>query len=460
MVRRNAGSNDVRRWAGWAAGFGVVTIVSGCAQYHARPIDAARSARQLTSRTLDDPRLQRFLAAVGEPAGHRWGLRSLTLAAVYERPDLKIAAADYEIATGSVVTAQALPNPTLSISPTYNATNGNPSPLKIGPIVSFLLGSLGARQAGIAAARDRVAAARQVVATAAWLVRARVRDALLGLWSAQAQRGLVDRNASYARGVADAVDQRFRAGMVASVIDAQSRLAAEQASFAVAQAARRVAVARASLAAAVGVPMRALSSVPISTAAFDHPPQPGAIGDMTRQALTHRPSVVAALARYQASQQDLRAAIDSQFPGVTIGPGYHYDQGDSKYILALSLPLPIFNQNQGPIAVARARRRLAAARLMAAQLHVLDQIDAADARYQTSLAETHTADRIAAEASSQVQAARSAYRAGATGRLRLLAAEQALVVARQNRLTAAIQRRTALGLLEDGLHRRFYGAPS
>lgn len=434
-----------------------LAALTGCARFQSRPIDTARTARLLLARRLDDPRLTRFLAAMGEPADHRWGLRALTLVAVYNRPNLRIATASVAVAAGSLVTAQALPNPTLSISPTFNATNGSPSPLKIGPIVSFLIRSFGARQAGIAAAHNRLVAARQLIATAAWQTRARVRDALLGLWTAQNQVALARSDDNFASAVARAIDQRFRAGMVSSVVYDQSALVAEQAGFAAAQAARALAVARATLAGAVGVPATALIHIEISTAAFNHPAPPGRLAPLRQTALIKRPSVLAALARYRAAQQDLRAAIDSQFPGLSIGPGYHYDQGASKYILALALPLPILNQNQGPIAVARAQRRLAAAQLMAAQVHVLDQIGAAAVRYRASVTEARAARRITSQADGEVRAARSAYRAGATGRVRLLASEQAAVVARQNQLTAAIQRRTALGLLEDGLHHRFYG---
>ncbi|MCF3946374.1 TolC family protein [Acidiphilium iwatense] len=179
---------------------------------------------------------------------------------------------------------------------------------------------------------------------------------------------------------------------------------------------------------------------------------------LVRTALVARPSVRTALARYQADQEDLRQAIDAQFPGVTIGPGYHYDQGDNKFLLAISLPLPVLNQNQGPIAVARAKRRRAAAQFQAAQLHVLDQVGRAERNYRASVVAEAEADRIAARARVQARAARAAYRAGATGRVRLLGAEQADILARQNALAAEIQVRTALGQLEDGLHHRFFGS--
>lgn len=440
------------------AGLAVLAALSGCARYHARPIDAGRSAARLAARRLDDPRLDRFLAAMGHSAGQRWGLGALTLVAVYERPDLAIARANFSVARGGVVSASALPNPVLGLQPTYNATNPVPSPLKIGPIVSFLIDNFGARQAGVAAARERAAAARQAIATASWAERARVRDALLALWSARRGLELAKRNDALAGAAAAAIGQRFRAGMVSSVVRDQARLTAEQAGFARAEAERRKTLARAGLAAAAGLPDAALDGVSISTAAFDAPGAPGDIAGLMRTALVARPSVRAALARYRADQEDLRQAIDAQFPGVTIGPGYHYDQGANKFLLAVSLPLPVLNQNQGPIAVAKAKRRRAAARFQAAQLRVLDQIGRAEQDYRASVTAEAAADRIEARAAGQARAAHAAFRAGATGRVRLLGAEQADILARQNALTAKIQVRAALGRLEDGLHHRFFGS--
>lgn len=440
------------------AGLAALAALSGCARYHARPIDAGRSAARLTARRLDDPRLDKFLAAMGRKPEQRWGLGALTLVAVYERPDLAIARANFSVARGLVASASALPNPVLSLQPTYNATNGNPSPLKIGPLVSFLIDNFGARQAGIAAARERAAAARQVIATASWAERARVRDALLALWSARRGLELAKRNDALAGAAERTIDQRYRAGMVSSVARNQARLTAEQAGFSLAEAERRKSLARVGLAAALGLPDAALDGVSISTAAFDAPGAPGEMAGLVRTALVARPSVRAALARYQADQEDLRQAIDAQFPGVTIGPGYHYDQGDNKFLLAISLPLPVLNQNQGPIAVARAKRRRAAAQFQAAQLHVLDQVGRAERNYRASAVAEAEADRIAARARVQARAARAAYRAGATGRVRLLGAEQADILARQNALAAEIQVRTALGQLEDGLHHRFFGS--
>lgn len=430
-------------------------LLTGCARYTARPVSPAANAMALSARRLNDPKLLRFLSAMGHPAP-RWGIDTLTLVAVYERPDLRIVNANYEISQGGLTTAAAIPNPVLGLSPSYNATAPFPSPWKIGPVVSFLITSFGARSANIAAARADIAASRQAVLTAGWQERAKVRNALLALWQARARARLASRSAHYAASGLTVLSQRYASGMVSATALNLERLTAEQARFAATEAIRRERLARAGLAVAIGLPKAALNGTSLDLAAFDHVEAPRGLAVLARQALVRRPAVQAALARYAAAQDRLRVAIDGQYPAFNIGPGYHFDQGNNKFLLTLALPLPIFNQNQGPIAVARARRRLAAAQFDQVQQRVLGAIDIARTNWRASRDATLAAERAADDAMRNEIAARSDFRAGATGRLRLIGAQQATILAEQDALTARIQARTALGQLEDALHHVFF----
>jgi cobalt-zinc-cadmium efflux system outer membrane protein len=435
-------------------------LLTGCARYTAWPIDPAARATVLSTRRLNDPRLTRFLAAMGHPAAtanHQgWGIGRLTLAALYERPDLRIATANYAVSQGGEITAAAIPNPVLGLSPSYNATSGFPSPWKLGPVISFLITSFGARSAGVKAAQADITASRQAILTAAWQERARVRNALLAVWQARAQARLARRSARYAASGLIVLSQRYASGMVSANALNLERLTAEQARFAASEAMRRQRLARAGLAAAVGLPEAALAGVKLDLAAFKHVAAPRGLTRLTSQALVQRPAVQAALARYVAAQDRLRAAIDGQYPAFNIGPGYHFDQGSNKFLLTLALPLPIFNQNQGPIAMARARRHLAAAQFDAAQQLVLGMIDTARTDWRASRDVTFAAKQAANAAKRNERLALSDFRAGATGRLRLIGAQQSAILAEQDALTAQIQARVALGQLEDALHHVFF----
>mgnify|MGYP001041107940 CR=1 FL=1 len=62
------------------------------------------------------------------------------------------------------------------------------------------------------------------------------------------------------------------------------------------------------------------------------------------------------------------------------------------YSLSLNVELPIFNQNQGPIAEAEARRKGAGARFVALQGKVIDEMDRARAACRAAVRTVATAD--------------------------------------------------------------------
>lgn len=430
----------------------LLSALAGCAQYRPAPIHPNASASVLMSRRLNQPRLLQFLHAMGAHPQGGWGLSVLTLVAVYERPDLRISVAGYDAAKASVTTARQIPNPTLSLAPTFNATQAFPSPFKIGPVVSFLVSGFGARQAGIAAARDRKAAAQALIVAGAWQEKARVRNALLTLWLDQRAARLKRHAAAYAATAAGLIAQRVTSGMLAETVLTGATVTADRAMFDAVEAESRIDADRATLAAAIGMPVAALQEAQLSFNAFSHVSLPVEEPSLVRAALVTRPSVAAAFARYRAADAALRQAIDQQFPAVRVGPGYHYDQGDNKFILSLSLPLPIFNQNQGAIAEARARRHQAAAVFDQEQARVLENIDAANAAWRGSSIAFKAAQQLAVRAKQGEQQAVQAFRAGATGRLRMIEAEQQATLAREQVLTADAQRLRALASLADALH--------
>lgn len=436
--------------------FGATAMLAGCATYHARPLDPDASARSLEARSLRDARLSRFVDLdLGRSGQVHWDLAALTAAAVYERPDMTIASDQVRVAQGGEETAAEWPNPVLGLSTTYNSSLLTPSPWKIGPVVTDLIRTAGKRSTAIREARARTAAARQQLAVAAWTLRSHVRSALIALWAARQRVVLSRRYAKAAAEMASLVEARFHAGMVSAATLTAERLTETQAALDLAAAQRQARLAEAGLAAAVGVPERAIAAVRIDMAGLDHLKMPGNLSALRHSALTKRPEVLAAIDRYEAAQQALKLAIARQYPDLNIGPGYHYDQGDNKFILAVSLPLPVFNQNQGPIASARAARDLAAAQFDKVQTTVLAQVETAAADWNASLREVGRIRRLLALAQQAVRSDRTDFRAGQIGRLTLVGAELARAQTELGVLSARDDERTALGRLEDAFHRPF-----
>ena len=64
-------------------------------------------------------------------------------------------------------------------------------------------------------------------------------------------------------------------------------------------------------------------------------------------------------AEYEVAERTLNREIRKQYPDLTIGPTYQYEEGQSRVGFAGGLPLPIFNANVRGIAEAEAQRTVA-----------------------------------------------------------------------------------------------------
>ncbi len=440
----------------------LLMMLAACARYHAEPLSPAERAASIEARSLDNPRLLKFIALEQKKStsDKPWGLSNLTLAALYYHPDLDIARAKLSGAEAAVMTARQRPNPTLGLTNVFGesaATGSIPPgavPITVGPLIELVLETFGKRQDRTAQARHLADSARWDLATAGWQVRGRVRSALLGLWGAQRQLALSRQQLALQQQLVDLLQHRFAAGAASSLDLARERIKRTQITFAIRDLERTAADAWAELAAAIGVPLRALDGINLSLDAFDHPDPLLAhigTGELRRDALTKRTDVEASLDEYQATQSALRLAVANQYPNIILGPGYEYDFGVNKYILDLGSELPIFQQNQGPIAEALARRQQAAADFTALQLRIIGAIDRAATAYRTATQSVATGDALLADETRRAPQVERSFRAGQVDRPTLVTAELEAAATVLSRFKAVVQQRQAIGALEDAL---------
>jgi len=442
---------------------GCMTLaIAGCTNYKPQPIAAAYTASRLEGRSLDDPRLNMFITAAlgarGSETKSTWDLARLTLAALYFHPDLDVARARLASARAGVITAGQIPNPSLDLGLTYNTTTTSPSPLTTGPIINFLLETFGKRQYRTAQAEHLTAAARDDLATAAWRVRSEVRTALLDLWAVEQRLRVNRRRLDLQNQLVHLLEHRFDAGEASSLDVTRERVQRNRISLVIREDEVQLATDRVQLATAIGIPATALTDVELSFDAFNRPvpPPDNTTSALRREALLHRSDVQGLLAEYAAAQSALQLAVAEQFPNLSLGPGYEYDQGDNKYSLSLSASLPIFNQNQGPIAEAEAHRQDVAGRFTALQARIIGQIDSAAARYGAESEALTTANTLLAEAREREQQVTRSFQAGAVGRPSLVTSRLELAAAELSRLDVVVRQRQALGTLEDALQHPFF----
>ena len=436
-----------------------LVLLGGCAVYMPKPLVPSETLSRFESRTLDDPGLKVFIERnrprdlpAWPPA--QWDLRLLTLAAFHYHPDLDVARAEWSVAKAGVITAGQRPNPRAGFNPGYNAGSASGiSPWIFGFSLDVPLETAGKRGYRVARAGHLAQAARLDIAAAAWKVRSRLRARMLELDAAVQAAALRDRQRAIQEKLVLALEKRLAAGEVALPEVTRARISRDQTVLLLRDARKRTAEARVAVAVAIGVPAAALDGHDVSFDFVNELPADLPPADVRRKALLNRPDVLASLAEYEAAQSYLQLEIARQYPDIHPGPGYTWDQGDSKWSLGLSITLPVLNRNEGPIAGAEARRTESAARFTALQARVIGESDRALAGYRESIGKLEAADALLASQRNRRQSVESMFRAGEADRLTLLGGRLEIETGALARLEALVGVQRTLGLLEDAAER-------
>lgn len=437
-------------------------LLAGCARFQPQPLSPAETAAKLEERSLTNSALRAFLEEnlkreLAEWPASSWDFDMLTMAAFYYQPSLELARAQWAVARGGETTAAQRPNPTLNVTPGYDTTTSIPSPWIPLVTLDVPIETAGKRRYRRAQAAHLSEAARLNVASAAWQARSAVRSSLLDLVAARERERLVQNQVTLQERIVTLLKQQVRAGAKSDSEVLPFRIALAKARLDLADAGRLRIESLTRLAEAVGVPVQALNTVSLSAASLQSPVNPSALPsrELRQTALQSRPDVLSALAEYAGSQSALQLEIAKQYPDVRLMPGYQYDQGDNKWSLGITVDLPILNQNQGPIAEAKARRAQAAAKFEVVQVKVLAEIDRALEIYQVTEKNSSTVRNLAAEQARRRDSVAGQVKAGALEPLDLLNAEFEYALAEQAQLDAQLKLQQALGALEDAVQRPF-----
>jgi cobalt-zinc-cadmium efflux system outer membrane protein len=440
----------------------VSVFLCACASYRAAPIEPARLEQKFEARTLSNPLLCEYLktdlgSSFKSCPPREWDLSRLTLAALFYSPELAVASARLDVARSAIITAGQRPNPSLGFGPAY-AGSDSPTfaPWAIGAAgLNIPIETAGRRQIRITRAERMADAAALSLGETAWMVRSRVRKAFFDYLLARRERGVARAQQQAASEVVKLVSQRVRQGEAPEPALTLALANQARATLKAAQAETRVPQALTRLAAAVGVPVGALKDVRFQWPGFEEPP---AVSRLTperiqRLALLNRLDLRRALVEYQAAEAALKLQVARQYPNINIGGGYGWEVGENLFELTPTVILPLLNQNQGPIAEAKARREEAGRRFAALQAQIIAQAAEALARYRGSLDVLAQANRSAALEGRRLEAVRIALEAGETDRLSFEITKLAALSARESALGALGQSQAALGLLEDAVQR-------
>jgi len=433
-----------------------------CAAYRPAPLRPAEAAHEFAQRTLASPDLCRYLStnlttglSTCPPA--QWDLASLTLAGFFYSPDLAVAEARLNAAQAAIITAGQRPNPTIGIGPAYTPSAAPAlAPWAIGAAeLNFPIETAGKRGYRIAQAERLADAAAFGVGEGAWHVRGAVRTALLNHLLAQQDYHLAQAYEDASERTAQLFQERLSAGAASApeLNFALANLAAARLKMAEAQS--RVPETLNALAGALGVPVEALQGMKFAWPELEHPADESSLTPARVQqlALLNRIDLRGRLAEYAAADEALKLEIARQYPDINLGGSYSWEVADNIFQLLPIITLSVMNQNQGPIAVARAKRAQVAAEFNALQQSVIAQANGALTKYRGALDAYVQASSSAAFSERRLTAIQLAAELGDIDALALATAQLETIVAQQSQVSALGIAQASLGAIEDTVQR-------
>ena len=434
-------------------------MLAGCIRFEAKPLMPLEAMSRIESRSLTEPGLAAFMQQHATSHTQDWPRRSwdlpgLTLAGFYFHPSLDVARAQWEVAEAEVISAGARPNPTVGIAPAFSFDpDSGVSPWVAGLNLDIPVETAGKRGYRIDTARHRSEAVRLNIGSVAWQVLSNVRNNLVAFATASRRMELLNDRRQAQEEIVKLLERRLEAGAIAPYELSGARIDLARTQVQSREAQRDLIRSRTGVAEAIGLPAEAVADVQLEYDLEQFTPAVVSVREARRQALHNRTDIAGALAEYAASQSALQLEIARQYPDVHIGTGFEYDQGQEKWALGIAAKLPIFNQNQGGIAGAGARRVESAARFMALQTQIISEIDWAVAQQDLALEQMSSARDLFATQERQFAAVNLQFQVGEIDLLDFLIAKLEWANAGSARLEALTKVHESQGALEDAIRR-------
>lgn len=333
---------------------------------------------------------------------------SLTLAeaialALAKNPGIAIAQREFDATGGAALQAGLRPNPELSLQQEDFRRGRQTSTLQITQKLE-----LGGKRAARTAVAQRV---REQAAADIELARADVRaQAVLAFHEAlvaQERLRLARASLELAGGDAEATAKRVQAGKIAPIEATRAQVARAAAQAELAQAEGQLRASRQKLFALWGDTRR--SAMPL-IGSLDLPE-----GGVADEAVAARLASSPALRRARLELDRAQAAVELERSrrvadvAVSVGAKRSQETGITAAVVGLSVPLPLFDRNQGNLAEALSREEKAREELAATELRLQSEIAQAREQLGSARAEALTLRRDA------IPGARDAYQAASRG---------------------------------------------
>lgn len=293
----------------------------------------------------------------------------------------RLRAAGHEAAASAAAVEQAgrYPNPTLEYLREGEQAGARTSTVQINQPIE--LG--GKRRARVALAESTAAQARGELDALRQELRAETIAGWHTVLAAQERQELATTLAGLAARSIEVAERQVAAGKVSPIDATRARLAAVDAHTELNAATADLAIARTRLAALVGRPAETLvlarQEAPLRSSLPELKPLAALLADAAQAAPVRR-------ARGQLAAQEAQAQVEraARLPDLTLTVGSQKtdDFGRRQAVVGVSLPLPLFNRNEGNLLAALRRSDKAREEVAVAETAAASELGAAWTRYE------------------------------------------------------------------------------
>jgi outer membrane protein TolC len=333
-------------------------LVTGCTWYHPEPLapqNTSTSARSLERIQIDPSTMP--LPAL---AAHRFDpsdgldIDELAMLAVANNPDLELSRDDLGIARAQAYSAGLLPDPQLGVSSDYPGELGTTRAFSYGLSIDVM--AIVSRSANKQSADATVAKTDLGLLWQEWQIVAQARQLFIKTRFQQATLPLLQQQRDFAHTRYERMADARRDGNLTDDTLTAALTAYSDARKQYTDAERAAEQTHHDLNALLGL----APEVQLQLSGDDRiDPLPDTALDAALPVLAQRrPDLIALQAGYEAQEQKYRAAILSQFPSLSVG---FVRARDTSNIYTsgfqINLSLPIFNRNQGNVAIEKATRQ-------------------------------------------------------------------------------------------------------
>ncbi|MHB8482891.1 MAG: TolC family protein [Nitrospiria bacterium] len=343
---------------------GATALLTGCQTYHPQPLTSASVTQELTPALLSALRVQSrqlnhpILKPVELDFDHGLSPDGAAVLTVLLNPGLRIARDQRGLADAQLLQAGLLPNPQLSThldQPAFGSTSGTVTGYGIG--LSWDLQNLVTRAARLQAARHFTSAVQLDVAWQEWQAAQAARTAVYHLTALESQTNL---SASLDRRLKENLDlvrHAVEAGQMTELNLAAAETASNQAHSNWIAYQKQADQQRLELNRLLGVPFETRITLQ-SGIALPLRLDPPSASQLLEDVEDRRLDLVALRRGYASQEAVVRAAVLAQFPRINFGVNRASDTANVGTTgFGATLDLPVFDRNQGVIALEQATRQ-------------------------------------------------------------------------------------------------------